>query len=198
MRDRQHARAGSDRLGEQLDEPVRIARGNGNRDLLHHDPVAFGALLPAGDSAGVLAVGQDDLVTALQIESLRDEVHAHRRILGQRDVRARSVHQLPQLLAQGQLRRIAADPVGGVGRIVPARDGRLQRAHVLDDALEHRTRRRAERSGVEKCLPRRDIELVAHPVPECRVIIFGPGGKRGRGCRPRPDPACRAATPCGR
>ena len=128
----------------------------------------------------MLAVGEDDLVTALQIESLRDEVHAHRRILGQRNVLARSVHEFPYLLAQGQLRRIAADPVGGVGRIVPARDGGLQRAHVLDDALEHRTRRRAESASVEECLPRRDIELVAHPVPECRIALLRPGRKRGR------------------
>ena len=103
VRKRQHSRAAGNRLGERFDQMVRIVCRGRNRNLLQHDSVPLCALAPATDSARVLTISQDHLVTGLQVQAVRKEVHPEGGILGERDISACSVHKLPQLLSQRQL-----------------------------------------------------------------------------------------------
>src|SRR5579863_4336991 len=72
VRENQRAGARRDGIRKQLNQMVRIVGGNRNWNLLHHDPIALGPLLPSADTPRVLAVGQDDLVTGLKVDTVGD------------------------------------------------------------------------------------------------------------------------------
>ena len=100
----QYARAGRHGGVEQFNQLIGIVRRDWNRNLLHHDAVTFRPFLPTRDSAGMLTIREDDLVAPLEIKSVCDKVHAHRRILDHRQIPALGIHQPPELLAQRQFR----------------------------------------------------------------------------------------------
>ncbi len=59
--------------------------GIGKRDLLHHDSVAPGPLLPAHDHAAVILIGDDHFVSGLQIDAEDQGFHRLGRIAGDGD-----------------------------------------------------------------------------------------------------------------
>ena len=62
------------------------ASAGSERQLLHHDAVPLRAQPPGADAAGVLLVGAHHLVARGQVEAVREEAHAHRRVLRERDL----------------------------------------------------------------------------------------------------------------
>jgi hypothetical protein len=123
--DRQHAGPGRDRRAETRHDLRGIVGRDRDRHALPHGAVALRALLEAAAAAGMLLVGLDDLVAALEVQAVRNQVHADGRVLGQGqlvhvatdEARQRRTHVL-----EGSIPR---EPLRGFRLVVPVREGLL-------------------------------------------------------------------------
>jgi hypothetical protein len=139
--------------------------------------------LPRSTIADVFLVGHEDFVARLQVEPVGHEVRSHGRVLNERDLARRCVHQRRDFRAQLFLFAIAGNVLRVLQAVVVMRDRLFDLAHVRGHDVHHRARNGAEGGGVAVGLVAGDVELTAKPAPEIRIAGGRPGNRSRRNRR---------------
>jgi hypothetical protein len=181
VRERHHAGARVDRLGEPRDDRRGIVLAGRDRDDVDRRAVALGDEVPADAAARVLLVGGEDAIARCERDALRDPVDALGR--GRRD------DELVQRAAE-QRRRLAADILHLRLQRAVAERGRvaLELVPHRDGAVDDRPRRRPERAGLQVRQAGVEQEVVGRREAAERAAGCRRRGRRSQlSCAPRRD-----------
>ena len=146
------------RFLESLDNLVGRFRRLGNLDIIQLDAVARHALIEGAVAAGMLLVGEKDLIANIQIEAVNDDVVRLGSVSHQRQLVRADVHQLRQSRArflQARVFVVAEPRIGPLAKFLGGED-------VVDHRAQHGQRRASHRTAIQVNVVRSEEPLAAH------------------------------------
>ncbi len=161
-----HAGGGRDRASDPLDKLGGRGERNGESDSLDDNSLAAGALVPGGEHAGIIMVGDDHLVAPLQIDAQDQGLHPLGGVARDRQLLGVAAELSCQRAADGLDPRLEHLPHVVCRQLV-------REAQVANHLLEHVSRRGADTAvievddrpiGVERALDLRPVIFVAREV----------------------------------